>query len=246
MAASKKRENPTSNLRPQVSANSKRKSSVHQQNSDAVSSHSLRRIVKQTQHYGNLCQGHSTKMSPNKNDSLAILLKLISSTLWRVSHTSILPLFFTQTPQNQMSWHPNTRKWTQVNSPVTISMSHSSKLNNPEQLYEDRKSNPTPYSTRLRTTGRNSYDRRTTLVQKNRQKKPSEMFLHATWCLSSFPNYTMENFWQNDCFEWDMEDLLHEITNDMQKQLWSTYYTSTKEQTEETVWNVSTRHAVPL
>ena len=69
------------------------------------------------------------------------------------------PFEHIQTPQNQMSGHPKMRKWTQWNSPVTVSMSQSSELNNPEQLYEARKSNPTPHYTRFRTTGRNSYDR---------------------------------------------------------------------------------------
>ena len=49
---------------------------------------------------------------------------------------------------------------------------------------------------------------RTTLVRKNTQKKPAGMFQHAMRGLSNFPNYTMENLWQNDFIEWDMEDLL--------------------------------------
>jgi len=58
---------------------------------------------------------------------------------------------------------------------------------------------------------------RTTLVQKNRQKKPAGMFQHAMWCLSNFPNYTMENFWQNDFFEWDMEDLPKKNQKNLQR-----------------------------
>jgi hypothetical protein len=121
-------------------------------------------------------------MSPDKKDLLDNSYQNLSPQ--PVGKLVFAPFEHIQTPQNQMSGHPKMRKWTQWNSPVTVSMSQSPELNNPEQLYEARKSNPTPHYTRLRTTGRNSHDR--------------------------------------------------------------TYYTSTKEYTEETRWNVSTRHAGPL